>query len=79
MTIDSFARVFKEWELGVRSMQYQKTKSGRIPAGDLERFRKLEDRMDTAFLALGPFDQESFWSETQKKRRQSCKQQTGRK
>ena len=55
MSLDAFARVFKEWELGVQSMEYQKKKSGRIPASDLERFRKLEDRMDEAFRALPPF------------------------
>ena len=70
MSLDAFARVFKEWELGVQSMEYQKKKSGRIPASDLERFRKLEDRMDEAFRALPPFEQETFWEES---RRSKCK------
>lgn len=70
---ETFARIFKEWDLRVRSMQYQKDK-GRIPQNDLERFRKLEERMDAEFRALPPFAQEDFWSECQeKKRRAMCR------
>ena len=73
VTLDSFARVFKEWELGVQSMEYQKKKlsgTGRgIPASDLERFRKLEGKMDEAFRALPPFEQETFWSEQRSKKK----------
>lgn len=58
---DDFARIHKEWALGVRSMVYQRSK-GRIQAGELDRFRSLEQKMDDAWGRLAPFDQVEFCS-----------------
>lgn len=59
MSLDEFMKIWAQWELGVRSMVYQRAK-GPVPAGDLDRFRKLEERMDQAWLKVGPFDRVQF-------------------
>lgn len=63
--IETFKRIWKEWSLGVKSMVYQRAK-GPVPAGDLERFRKLETRMDEAWRQVAPFEREVFMIETRR-------------
>ena len=62
MTIDDFSKIYREWALGVRSMVYQRGK-GRIQNGELDRFRRLEQKMDEAWIQIKPFDREIFYSE----------------
>lgn len=74
--LDDFKKIFKEWELGVRSMVYQHHKGGRTAAFEREA-KKFEEgltaRLDAAWRKLPPFDQETFVRDREAERRQRVK------
>lgn len=59
---EDFRKIHKEWMLGVKSMVYQ-SKKGRIGPGDLERFKRLEQKMEDVWAQVPPFDKAVFLSE----------------